>query len=293
MNLFRKILYFIRRLIHRIPALEKAYRIRQELRLASGKPIPTPFGFKLLGIPAMQNGQFEPDETQLVKKILLSTEVFINVGANFGYYCCFSLSMGKQTIAFEPMERNLKILYKNLRANGWLNEKIEIFPLALSNEVGLIEIWGGGTGASLIQGWASTPDTYSQLVPVSTLDTILANRFSGNTVFLLVDIEGAEYLMLQGANQLLHRTPKPIWMVEIATTEHQPKGVRLNPYLLSTFELFWEAGYEAWTVDSNPRKITLEDIQAVVSLGKDEFKTHNFIFADQSYSPEIWDSSLS
>jgi hypothetical protein len=45
-------------------------------------PKETPMGFKLAGNRTMQQGKFEPEETEIVRKILPKVDIFINVGAN-------------------------------------------------------------------------------------------------------------------------------------------------------------------------------------------------------------------
>jgi tRNA G37 N-methylase Trm5 len=90
----------------------------------------TPWGFKLAGNAAMVQGIFEPAETKLVRNILQNVDILVNVGANIGYYCCHALSMGKQVIAFEPIERNLRYLCKNIKNNGWTGA--EVYPMALA-----------------------------------------------------------------------------------------------------------------------------------------------------------------
>jgi hypothetical protein len=77
------------------------------------------------------------------------------------------------------------------------------------------------------------------------LDRVLGDTLRGNKALILVDIEGAEFMMLQGANQTLINEPRPIWLMEIASTEHQPAGVATNPYFAKTFELFFAQGYRS------------------------------------------------
>jgi FkbM family methyltransferase len=139
--------------------------------------ITTPWGFKLAGNTAMKQGSFEPVETKLVRDILKDVDVLVNVGANIGYYCCHALSMGKQVIAIEPIQRNLYYLLKNIKSNGW--NDAEVFPLALSNSTGVLEIYGGNTGASIVKGWAGTPESYVNLAPSSTMDEVLGERLKG------------------------------------------------------------------------------------------------------------------
>lgn len=241
------------------------------------EPKATPWGFKLAGNAAMAQGTFEPTETGLVRNILQDVDILVNVGANVGYYCCHALSMGKPVIAFEPMERNLRYLCKNIRNNGWSGA--EVYPIALSNSIGVIEIYGGNTGASVVKGWAGISESYVTLVPSSTMDVVLATRLRGKRVLIVVDIEGAEKWMLEGATIMLANNPKPIWLVEIVTKDHQPSGVDINPHFASTFQMFFHNGYQAFSVDQDMRPIMMEDVE-LASKGILEVGTYNFLFRE-------------
>ena len=289
-NIIQQFIRFAKPAVERFPRMALLYRFVRDSRYVFKEPKQTPMGFKLSGNRSngMEEGAFEQNELIIVKKCLEKTDVFINVGANIGYYCCIALSYGKPTIAFEPIELNLRYLYKNIKANHWQND-IEIFPIALAAKAGLIEIYGGGTGASLIQGWAGTPEQYMRLVPASTLDNVLGNRFNGERCFVLVDIEGAERYMLEGAGKFLYLQPKPIWMVEISITEHQPKGIKINPNLLSTFQIFWDKGYEAWTADKHLRLVSQDEVKSICRGGPNTLPTHNFLFIETGKKEEILD----
>ena len=290
MSITKHFIRIAKPVIERFPSVAMAYRYVRDNRRILDEPKETPMGFKLTGNSAMEKGVFEPDETRIVKRILEKVDIVINVGANIGYYCCLALQKGKYVIAFEPISGNLRYLYQNVRANHW-EDRIEIFPIALSNKIGVIEIFGGGTGASLLKGWAGTPEQYVQLVPASTLDNVLGSRFYGRNCFFLVDIEGAEKLMLEAAFSSLSWEPKPIWMVEIAISEHQPKGVAINPHLLATFQIFWERGYEAWTADKRLHLVHPNEVESTVKSGKDSLFTHNFLFIENGRKREILDTS--
>lgn len=144
-----------------------------------------------------------------------------------------------------------------------------------------MEIYGGGTGASLVKGWSGIPISYATLVPMSTLDFVLGNRFWGERCLVLVDIEGAERWMLEGASNFLRRIPKPIWMMEITVNEHQPHGIAINPNLWVTFETFWNAGYEAWTANDSCRMVCRQEVESMASGGTDSLGTRNFLFIEQ------------
>ena len=282
MNAFLNILKIS---INKFPRLALVCRTIRDAKQIVSEPKDTPLGFKFSGSKLMEEGKFEIKETNIVKEYLSSADVFINIGANVGYYCCIALANNVKTVAFEPLESNLKYLYANIRANNW-GSNIEIFPIALSKEIGLLELYGGGTGASLVKGWAGTPDYYKRLVPVSTLDCVLSNRFENKKLFILVDVEGAELLMLKGADHIVHMNPKPVWMIEITVSAHQPEGITINPDLLTTFRLFWDAGYKAYTADENRRIIGYEEILAIANDGDNTLEVHNFLFIDKNVKIE-------
>ena len=275
MSVLKKLVAVLKPFIERFPRISMLYRVMRDQYKSLEEPKNTTWGFKLAGNSSMVAGTFEADETGFVRKALKDVEVLVNVGANIGYYCCHALSMGKDVIAFEPVLSNVNYLCKNIKANKWSG--VEIFPIALTNKVDVLEIFGGGTGASILKGWAGTPESYSSVVPSSTMDLVLGERLKGKRVLVLVDVEGAEYSMLEGATKMLQNDPKPIWLMEITTYENQPAGVELNPKFKSTFQLFFQNGYSAYVLGKQLRLVSAEDIDLVVS-GRQTLESHNFLF---------------
>jgi len=280
----------VKPLVEHFPKLAMTYRRwRDNCQFICSKPEETQAGFKFIGNKAMRKGMFQAEETEVIKNLLNKVDVLVNVGANIGYYCCIALSLDKSVVAFEPIALNLKYLLANIIVNNW-RDKIEIFPLALSNKVGVIEIYGGGTGASLVKGWAGTPDQYVSLVPTSTMDIVLGSRFQDRRCLILVDIEGSEKLMLEGASSFLCAKLKPIWMVEISISEHQPKGVNINPNLYDTFQIFWDRGYETFTANTQCRQVYPDEVENILRTGKNTFVTHNFLFIERGRKAELLDA---
>ena len=264
-------------MLGRIPAVSILYRRLRDDALLKREPAATPMGFKFIGVEAMERGTFEPEETALFKLLVAEADALVNVGANVGYYVCFALQAGRRAYAFEPMETNVQTLLRNVRANGWAGEA-EVFPLALGDRPGIVEIFGSGTGASLVKGWAGVSEKHVTLVPCNALDAVLGDRLAGRRLLVLVDIEGAERAMLEGATTLLEMEPRPTWMVEISVAEHQPHGVPINPHLAATFALFFDRGYSAYTADRAVRPVEREEVETVARTGVDTLRTHNFLF---------------
>ena len=243
----------------------------------------TPQGFRMrTGLhPAyrlMRTGRFEVEETALVQMLLQRVDLFVDVGANVGYYTCLALSQGKRVVAFEPQPRNVDILLRNLRANGW-GDGVEVHALALGARAGVLDLYGAsGPLASLVPNWAGYSPRYHQLVPGAALDDIVAARFANQRMLVKIDVEGAEYQVLRGAEATLRRVPRPLWLMEICLHEHHPGGA--NPDYARTFELFWRCGYEAYAVTSARHRVTREDVGRWLAAGRSGSGTINYLFAD-------------
>ncbi|MCR2745217.1 FkbM family methyltransferase [Limnobacter parvus] len=269
----------------RYPTLALLYRNSRDLLDQRRPPRDTQWGFSLAGHDAMASGAFEKEETAMVRKLLPYVDVLVNVGANVGYYCCHALSLGKPVVAVEPNLRNLYYLLLNIRNNGWSN-RAEVFPVALGSSTEILQMWGGGTGASLVKGWANIPENYVTQVPVLSLDRILGDTLRGKKALMMVDVEGAEWMMLQGAKQVLANNPRPIWLLEVSFNEHQPAGININPTFDKTFELFFANGYRAVTADTKAMPVTQKIIDGVMT-GEYKLETHNFLFVDKNINIPI------
>ncbi|PHS25236.1 MAG: hypothetical protein COA83_05985 [Methylophaga sp.] len=247
------------------------------------REVVTPLGFKLTsGLhPAyelMRIGKFEVEETEIITRVLPHVDVFVDIGANLGYYTCLALQSGKPVIAFEPQQQNLQCLFQNIRANGW-EDSAEVFPLALSERPGLLTLYGAsGPSASLIKNWAGYSSRFKKIVPVSTLDNVLAGRFLGKRLFIKMDVEGAEFQVLKGALATLLLTPKPIWLLEICLEEFHPDG--RNPDFQEIFKLFWDHGYKAFTATGNPKLVTPSDVDNWIEKDHTDSGTFNYVFAE-------------
>lgn len=269
----------LKRQAKRFRWLAHRYRVWRDAAFERVEPQPTPFGFLLSGQRDMMNGTFEPAETAMIRKLAANADVFVDVGANIGYYVCHALQSNPEcrVVAIEPLPANLRYLLRNVKANGW-EQRCEITPVAVSSRPAVVTLFGAGTGASLVRGWNGAPDSSALLVPANTLENILGERFLGQRCLIMIDVEGHEGAVIDGAGSLLLRSPKPIWFVEIGLGEHLT-GDGGNPAFGKVFKAFSDKGYDAWTCTASPRRISVEEARIAardsISLG-----THNFLFAE-------------
>ncbi len=259
-----------------MPVLAESYRlVRDLLSFRRERAAPTPYGFELAGNAKMVAGDFEPVETKLISDHLEHADVFVDVGANVGYYSCLARRKGLGVVAIEPGTSVLRFLMANLHANDMTD--VEVLPVALADKVAISVLYGGGGSASLISGWSRSSSVYSSLIPTTTLDNVLEGRFVDRRLFIKIDIEGAELGCLRGAPKTLARRLAPVWFVEIYLDEGHPEG--LNANFLATFELFWSHGYCAYPAVSNSRIVERPTIEQAIKAKLSPFATSNFIFA--------------
>ncbi len=210
----------------------------------------TPYGFLLTGSnsnhhKSMQKGEFERDEVDWMLEQFKSITVFIDVGANIGYFSCLARAHGKHVIAIEPHYQNIQSLLKNIDVND--GPPVEVLPVGLSFEVGILKLYGlSSTGASLLPHWAGAPESFSKKVPVTTLDNIIGGRFLDEQLLIKIDVEGHEHGVIKGAKETLERSIKPIWLVEITSSQFHPEGV--NPNFEKTFSEFWGLKYNCYAL---------------------------------------------
>jgi FkbM family methyltransferase len=255
-------------------ALGAVHSFRYARQLHARKACTTPLGFHFGGHRAMENGTFEPAETALISGFSAPGRVFVDVGANYGFFTCLARQQGAHVIAIEPLLSNLEILYRNLKINGW--DDIEVLPLGLSSQPGIARIYGGGVGASLVKGWAGVSETWNTTIALSTLDIVISDRFAGKPLQIKVDVEGLELQVLQGAVRVLTRSPAPVWLVEIVLTEHHPLG--MNPFFRQVFDIFRAAGYTAYALGAQERVVIAEDVSRWIANRQRDFGDWSYVF---------------
>ena len=144
-----------------------------------------------------------------------------DIGANVGIFSFAAAALAGPTgriLAVEADTWLVGLLRRSAGASGSDIAPVEVLPMAISREVGVakfniarrgrasnhLEVTGGSTQTGGVRE--------SQCVPTATLDWLL-NHFPAPK-FLKIDVEGAEELVLRGAQRLLTDI-RPIVMCEI------------------------------------------------------------------------------
>ena len=238
-----KIITHTRNFIDRhLPLIAKNYRLMRDYFIyISYKPYQTKFGFLLYGDANFDISREQTGEIEILSKYLSPKSVFIDVGANVGLFTCFANKLQCKVIAIEPNPLNFKLLCRNLYINKI--KDVELYYAALSDSCEIKPLHGGLQGASLIKGWGNIHSTYINLVPSLTLDRI-TEKINNENLFIKIDVEGAEFYVLKGAQKTLMNL-NSLWLIENSLTENFQN---LNPHYKDVFEFFWSQNFISYSI---------------------------------------------
>jgi FkbM family methyltransferase len=153
--------------------------------------------------------KMEPEQTESMHRELNEGDVFFDIGANVGYYSILASKLvGKDgsVIACEPVIRNLAFLQQHVVLNK--AENVRILAFACSSENGTARF---SLGPNSAMGQLTRGGEADVLVPTLTLDTI-AQEMDLLPDVLKIDVEGAEFGVLQGAMEILKRRKPTIFL---------------------------------------------------------------------------------
>lgn len=152
---------------------------------------------------AMLYGTYEIATVRLVRQILRPGDVVVDIGANIGFFSIrFSQLVGPQgrVFSFEPVPTTRARLLRNIAENGCGN--ITVCPVALMDRAASVTIYE--TESHGVAGLRELSEkTIAHPVEGARLDEYLS---APQPVRLIkIDVEGAERLVLQGAEALIAR----------------------------------------------------------------------------------------
>jgi len=185
----------------------------------------------VVGRTIMRRKAYEPELTEWLLSTITAGPggVFIDVGANLGWFTLQAARLGKvvRVVAVEPDVGNHRLLQANLDRNG-LAERVDAVACAL----------GGGSGLARLNRYRGTNLGKHSLaidhgqggtwVPVESLDTLLdrLGLSDAPVAAIKVDVEGYEPLVLEGATAALARADA--LLVELSPELSRSGGLDLS-----------------------------------------------------------------
>jgi FkbM family methyltransferase len=164
----------------------------------------------VIGMPITRFGVYEFAVSQLVREYLAPGDVFVDVGANIGYYSVIAAAVvgnSGAVYAFEPSARIRARLERNMELNGL--RQITVRPEAVTEQSGvvrLVEPEGvGNDGLAYVHTNGGDAGVEVQAVRLDELP-----EFADRPPHLIkVDVEGGEPAVFRGSASLLQRSDAP------------------------------------------------------------------------------------
>lgn len=156
---------------------------------------------------------YEPAETSLLLEVLRGGMTFVDIGANIGWYTLHaSLRVGAngKVVAFEPESRNYALLEASVKFNGFKN--VLLSCMGVSNQRGKCKLYSHTTNFgnnTILKPSDVYPFEICNEYPTSEIETVqldkaLLTMGIGHVDVIKIDIEGAEALAVDGAQQIFH-----------------------------------------------------------------------------------------
>lgn len=169
-------------------------------------------GHRLLA-PGLAMGWYEPELTQLFKKLAAPGMTVLDVGANIGFFTLQGARLvgrNGKVWAFEPIPEVNELLQKSVKENGF-EDRVHVLAQAVSNTSGIVRLHINAAETVLSSLYEDAVahqihevpgQNQSVDVPCTTLDAWAASHNWPRVDLVKVDVEGSEEAVLEGMVEL-------------------------------------------------------------------------------------------
>ncbi|MCB1705905.1 MAG: FkbM family methyltransferase [Halioglobus sp.] len=193
-----------------------------------------------------EEGVWEPYETELVLQLLQAGDVFVDVGANIGYFSVVAASVvgdDGAVFAFEPDPDNFRLLQANAALNGQ-QQRITPVAAALSDTSGEGRLFLAADNLGDHQVYAGEEERPSLAIALLQGSEYL--RELRRLDLLKVDTQGSEYQVIAGLMPLLSTLQdRPRILIELTPHALRQAGASGRELI----ELLAQLEQPMWIVD--------------------------------------------
>lgn len=190
---------------------------------------------------------YEPLESSFIRENLRPGHIFLDIGANIGWFTLLASTIigpNGRIHAFEPRSDIFSHLTNTIEINN-LGATVSLYPFALGDSANSVRLaWdpdSNNLGGSFVAS-GEIPDSFiSESINLRRMDDLRIP----NVDMIKMDVEGAEMLVLKGAQQTFERC-RPIVLSEVTPVSLEAvSGVDVDEF----FDFFGSRDYRGFIID--------------------------------------------
>jgi FkbM family methyltransferase len=156
-------------------------------------------------------GAYEPEVEKCMRNILRTGNVFIDIGANVGYFsiiCAGLVGPVGQVHSFDPHKKVIQLLVESAKRNQYNNIYVNQVALSSREETLNFVYLRNSAFSWTLPIYAMEKSPYlsqvcEELVSAIPLDQYVQSMANQDIALIKIDVEGAEYKVLMGARETL------------------------------------------------------------------------------------------
>ena len=175
-------------------------------------------------------GVWEKNSTKIIKKYLKPGDIFIDVGANIGYFTILASKIvgdNGRVLAYEPTKKYATQIKMNIKDNDKHNN-ISFFPYGLSDTSTQAVINIGNSSATLHK-FGDLSENDIERIELKQFDTVFNKSSIDRIDFIKVDIDGHEPAFFKGAIKNIKKY-KPKILLEVNQANYYKAGFDLTEF---------------------------------------------------------------
>jgi FkbM family methyltransferase len=211
--------------------------------------------------------QWEPDLSSLIKSLCKPDTIFVDVGANFGYFSCLAGAKigtgGKgQVFSIEPNPKLVGLLNTNVQIN-WSMAPVHVHAVAASDQSGEATLFIPTTGAANASLSYGSENSERVTVTTQRLDDIINPELVIDV--MKIDVEGHEVSALKGALQIIKNSPNIVIIMEWSIGQMTNAGHKIDDIITLLNDLNLKAYDIPWSGDmSVSKEIKYDDLRKIL-----------------------------
>ena len=217
-------------------------------------------------------------ELNYLETILSPGKTFVDVGANLGMYTLVAsriVGPPGRVIAFEPSLQSFPTLKENISLNGFTN--VLAVRVALCDKTGEAFLYHGSDPGKNSLRSDPNAELKGETVATRSLDEVLDQAAVKTVDVIKMDVEGAEELVLLGANRVVS-SQRPVILFEINPEASSRLGLSSH----GAWDLLAALGYQFFVIKQDGSLATLETMPLALSnVVAVPGGAHNHVFAVQ------------